>query len=390
MHQTEWFDTGALADWYHIEPWSEAHWEWIAKVAKDMAAHKQDMIGTHFTDLVGVTRTRTGSLEFNFQKLDRWLDIFTAEGIDWIEGMHVAGRVGDWTSQIGFGRWSPRDEHGAPIDTSRRKMSDRQFAFYAEGLLKAVHRHLKERGLEKTFVQHVADEPIPANEKSWKAIASQVRRWIPGVRTIDAIESEGLRGYCDIQVPQIQEIHKRSNRRHPEELWSYVCLFPQTIYPNRFLDYPSVRHRMIWWLSYSLNLKGFLHWAYSAWKVWGFPSEVPLSPWFDLTGSSHYSVDVQPLPAGDTHIVYPGRHSICSSIRWEVIRKGYEDHALLTMLDSAVRRPRRQSASALVPARALLAQIRGDIACDPARHTRNPVVMLNVRRAAGDLLGRLQ
>ena len=43
----------------------------------------------------------------------------------------------------------------------------------------------------------------------------------------------------------------------------------------------------------------------------------------------------------------------------------------------------------LLPARALLAQIRGDIARDPARHTRNPVVMLNVRRAAGDLLSRL-
>jgi len=390
MHQTEWFDTGALADWYHIAPWSEPHWEWIEKVARDMAAHKQDMIGTHLPELVGVTRLRSGSLDFDFRRFDRWVDIFTGAGINWIEGMHVAGRTGDWTSQIALHRWRPRDESGNKIDTSRKKMSDRQFAFYVEGLLKAVYGRLKARGLGNTFVQHVADEPIPANEASWKAIASQVKRWIPAVRRIDAIESEGLRGYCDIQVPQIQEIHNRSNRRYPEELWSYVCLFPQTIYPNRFLDYPSVRHRMIWWLSYSLNLKGFLHWAYSAWRVWsGVPMDVPISPWTDLTGGSLYNVDTQPLPAGDTHIVYPGRHSICSSIRWEVIRKGYEDHALLTMLDAACRRPKRKSASALLPARALLAQIRGDIARDPARHTRNPVVMLNVRRAAGDLLSRL-
>jgi hypothetical protein len=390
MHHTEWFHAGILADYYHVPEWSDAHWGWIARIARDMGRHRQDMILTDFPTLVGVTGREDGTLTFDFSRLDRWLDLFQAAGVCWVEGGHVAGRTGGWESPIMLHRWRPRDEHGKPIDTSRKKMSEARFTRYTERLLKAVHAHLKERGLAGRYVQHVADEPIPANMASWKAIASQVGKWLPGVPRIDAIETPGLEGYCEMQVPQIQMVKGPSRLTSPNELWSYVCLFPQTIYPNRFLDYPSIRNRMIFWLSYSLNLKGFLHWGHNFWKMWsGVPVNVPISPWTDLTGGSLYNTDTQPLPAGDTHIVYPGRDSICSSIRWEVIRKGMEDYELLTMLDRAVRRPARRSAPAIKAGRALLDFVRNTVAPLPGTHTRNDAILLNARREAGDILSML-
>ncbi|MEK7767808.1 MAG: glycoside hydrolase domain-containing protein, partial [bacterium] len=390
LHHTEWFHPHALARWYHLEPWSEKHWMWIERCARDLAAHKADMINT---DLVGLTAPRLdarGRLTFDFSRFDRWIDTFRRAGIEWIEGGHVAGRTGGWVSPIGWNRWSPKDAQGRPVDTSRARMSDAQFKGYTEQLLKAVHAHLKARGLAHRYVQHVADEPTPANLASWKSVARDVGRWLPGVRRIDAIEAEGMEGACELRVPQIQEIHRPSRLRAPEELWCYVCLSPQTIYPNRFLDYPSIRNRMIYWLCWSLNLKGFLHWAYNYWQPWsGLPHDVPISPWTDTTGGSLYNVDTQPLPAGDAHVVYPGKDSICSSIRWEVIRKGYEDFELLRRLEAAVRRPTRRAAASVARGRALLEFVRGTVAPDPARHTHDDRVLLAARREAGALVSAL-
>ena len=38
------------------------------------------------------------------------------------------------------------------------------------------------------------------------------------------------------------------------------------------------------------------------------------------------------LPAGDTHVVYPGPDGPWSSVRFEAEREGYEDYELLQLL----------------------------------------------------------
>lgn len=390
LHQTELFWPEPLVTWYHLEMWSEAYWGWVEKIAADMGRHKCDMIYTDLPSLTDPVLGRDGRLRLDFRRLDRWLAIFRRHGLEWIEGSHVAGRIGGWTSPFGWIRWSPKGPDGKPVDTSRERMPDGKFKDLTRQLVQGVHAHLKGLGVAHRYVQHIADEPLPENEASWKRIAAETKRWLPGVRRIDAIMSEGLEGYCELRCPQLQEIKERSKRKFPEELWTYVCLEPQTIYPNRFLDYPSLRNRMIYWLCYTLDIKGFLHWAYNYWRGWGgLPVDVPISPWTDTTGGSLYNVDTQPLPAGDTHIVYPGRKKICSSIRWEVIRKGYEDFELLRRLEASVRRPTRRSAGALRAGRALLADVRGSVARDPARHTHDDDRLLAVRREAGELISAL-
>jgi hypothetical protein len=180
--------------------------------------------------------------------------------------------------------------------------------------------------------------------------------------------------------------------RDPNEvLWSYVCLAPQGQYPNRFLDYPSIRNRIIFWLSWTLGLKGFLHWGYAFWIRWQVvPVNVPVSPWLDATGASIYCADRTPLPAGDPHIVYPGRNRVCSSIRWEVIRKGMEDFEYLYLLEQAVAGAGKKGRSrALSAARKLLERVKAEIAPDPLNHTRSDQVLLGSRDEVGQLLAAL-
>jgi len=386
LHHTEWFFPDRVAAYYRLERWSEAHWGWIEKVAEDMARHRQDMILTPFPSLVDIRRTASGRFSYDFTRLDRWVKTFRKAGLTWIEGSHVAGRVGGWHSDIGWRRLRVEDAGGRPIDTSREKLSDAEYEPYMESFVKAIHAHLKQQRWDRRYVQHVADEPMPDNEASWSACARKVRAWLPGVPTIDAVMSEGLEGLVDWRVPQIQHIRPDSPRNPGEELWSYVCLAPQGPYPNRFLDYPLIRNRIIFWLSWSLGLKGFLHWGYNSWAAWqGVPVRIPVEPWLDATAGSIYCADRNPLPAGDPHLVYPGETRICSSMRWEDIRNGMEDFEYLHMLEqAAVGRGRAVSA-----ARRLLARIKAEIAPDPLTHTRDDRALLGAREEAGNLLAEL-
>lgn len=389
LRHTEWFWPLGVSRWYRLEPWSEAHWGWIEKVAADMARHRQDMILTSLYELVDVIQTRSGEYRYDFSRLDRWIKTFRKHGLTWIEGSHVAGRGGGWESDFVWRRLPVRDGNGKPIDISSAKLSEDQFEPILERFLRAVHAHLKQMGWGERYVQHVADEPLPVNEASWCHRAEKVRQWLAGVPTIDAVMSGGLEGYVDIRVPQIQEIHPGAPRNPGEELWSYVCLAPQGPYPNRFLDYPSLRNRIIFWLSWSLELKGFLHWGYNSWRAWqGVPLDIPINPWTDATAGSIYCADRNPLPAGDPHIVYPGQESICSSIRWEVIRKGFEDFEYLYLLEQAAAEARRGDRAAAA-ARRLLRRVREEIARSPGNHTRDDTALLAARGEAGELLARL-
>jgi hypothetical protein len=388
---TEWFEPLTLARYYRIEPWSEAHWAWIAKVARDMAEHRQNMILTPYQDLVDVTE-RAGSLHLGFERLDRWIGLFRSAGIPWIEGGHVAACTGGWTSPFGWSRFAVLDDDGRALSAyAPAAMDDAAWEPHMERILRGLHAHLEDAWGLAQVVQHIADEPLKENAPSWIAIARKVKAWMPGVRNIDAAMCEDVAGEIDIRVPQVQEIRPGAPRREGEELWCYVCLAPQGHHPNRFLDLPSIRNRILFWLCFSLGLRGFLHWGYAAWRRWvpHVPDCVDISPWLDATGGSAYAHDRQPLPAGDPHIVYPGRSSICPSLRWEVVRKGMEDFELLSMLECAAEEDGGRTPAGR-DARALLEEVRAEIAHDALRHARDDARLLAARERAGDLLAALR
>ncbi len=70
-----------------------------------------------------------------------------------------------------------------------------------------------------------------------------------------------------------------------EELWCYTCLAPQGPYPNRFLDFSSLKTRIIHWLNWRYGSIGYLHWGYAAWHPWG-GLKGRVDPWNSATGGS--------------------------------------------------------------------------------------------------------
>ena len=115
-----------------------------------------------------------------------------------------------------------------------------------------------------------------------------------------------------------------------------------------------------------------------------------ISPWMDASAGSIYCADRNPLPAGDPHIVYPGRKEICSSIRWEVVRKGMEDFEYLHLLEEAVSGAAGKGGGGPVAAaKKVLARVRSEIAPDPLGHTRDERALLAVREEVGALLSKV-
>lgn len=130
---------------------------------------------------------------------------------------------------------------------------------------------------------------------------------------------------CDVWVPQLGRFNKTLDhmlRRlaQGKEVWIYTCLFPNGEYPNRFVDYPLIKTRVLHWMNFRWGFTGYLHWGFNHWRG------DPLKDLEPPHGGSTF------LPPGDAWIVYPGDRCLLDSIRHEAMRDGVEDYELLRLL----------------------------------------------------------
>ena len=276
------------------------------------------------------------------------------------------------------------DAHGVPTQLDSAPVDDPDRRALLSHFLKSLRDHLVRKGWWSRFILHQADEPIPPNEESYRVMSAFVRETLPDVPRIDAVMSEGLEGCIEIRVPQIQEL--REGMPLPEEeLWSYTCLAPQGPYPNRFLDYASLKTRIIHWLNWRYNATGYLHWGYGAWRPWG-GMKGRVDPWNSTTGSSEWlPLGKLRLPPGDTHVAYPGQEGICDSIRWEMVRKGMEDHEYLLLVEKGIQRAGAGSREGAA-ATALLDRIRCDMLKSHSEYTRSDAELLDAREKLAEAI----
>jgi hypothetical protein len=209
----------------------------------------------------------------------------------------------------------------------------------------------------------VLDEPHGEEPAAYARVAALVRRHLPGVPTIDAIDAkdvpEALRDASDVWVPQLGRFDEQlemlaARRRAGREVWYYTCLFPRGRYMNRLTDQPLLKARLLHWVNYRDALAGFLHWG---WNFWGPEPTKNTQPVINLNQTL--------LPSGDAYIVYPDKErlSVLPSIRLEAMRDGAEDFELLAQL------ARRDKAAADALAREAVASFT-DYVRDPAAFRR--------------------
>jgi hypothetical protein len=358
LRVTNWFrvDDRHAKQFWDAPQDSEAWWVTVANLARVMAEYRQNVVLTPTLDLV--ERLPGEPARFAFDRFDRWVETFRQAGaLDRIEGGHLLDRAGGYDEPL---RVPVLKADGTKADLSYDDPAAERFL---EDFLPALGRHLEERGWKAIYLQHVLDEPHGEEPAAYARTAALVRKHLPGVPTIDAIDAkdvpEALREASDVWVPQLGRFDDQlpllaERQRAGHEVWFYTCLFPRGRYMNRLMDLPLLKTRLLHWVNYRESLTGFLHWG---WNFWGPEPMKDTQPVINLNQTL--------LPSGDAFIVYPdrARRSVFSSIRLEAMRAGIEDYEMLAAL------ARRDRAAADAIAREAVASFT-DYVRDPAAFRR--------------------
>jgi hypothetical protein len=327
---TNWFsiDTAELK-WMNggrsFVPFSEQHWEYIRTLAGKMAEYRQNV--AIISPLVLSEFTfENGKWKTDFSRFDKAVDIFIKEGvIGRIEGGHIGGRAGSWTSQ--FVVMVPNKDNDPQKRFDNLPISDPGAQEFYRDFIVDLRNHIKDKGWDKIYMQHIADEPIPENVKSYIEIARYVRKLAPDFRFIDACHSKDLGGMLDIWVPQLDYMNRdyefyKKQHQSGKEIWTYTCLNPKFEYANRFIELPLLRTRYIHWINYKYDIPGYLHWGLNYWSLGD-----PFAEQSGMQGEGGI------LPGGDSWIIYPRDGRLFSSIRFDAMRDGIVDYELFRMLE---------------------------------------------------------
>ncbi|MBS1600533.1 MAG: DUF4091 domain-containing protein [Bacteroidetes bacterium] len=327
---TNWFDIDKtkmkqLSNGKDSVVFSDRYWYWLKVAARKMKEYDQNVIIASPIFLANIS-FHDNHYNFDFSKFDRFVQTFIDEGtLGRIEGGHVGGRMGDWYSQ--FGLFVPHWKN----DTMRFSclpLTDSTVRSFYKEFIPTLMTHLKEKGWDKIYLQHVCDEPEPGNEKSYGEIAAYLKELAPGIKTIDAVHSHGVGNTVDVWVPQLDFFHTdyefyQERKAAGNEIWFYTCLAPQGDYANRFIELPLIKTRILHWINFRFGATGYLHWGWNFWSA---------NPMQETSGIIPEAGNI--MPGGDAFITYPGNGKILSSIRLEAMRDGIVDYELLKMLSA--------------------------------------------------------
>ncbi len=312
---TNWFSLSNMAVRHGLEMWSEEHWDMIRRYGKLMRRARQNTFWVT-RDLVDVKKA-DGAYRFDFSRAKRLISMYLDMGFQIIEGAQIASRR-TWADAV-FYTWNGEEKLDA--DTPEA------YAFI-RAYLAAWRAFLTENGWYGRLIQHVADEPYEKCRDGYYRLSSVVRQSLPGVPVIEAVEIPGLAGAVDIWVPKDRyyEEHREEFEKYRaagNTLWFYTCCFPGGKYLNRLLDKPLIETRYLHWGNFRYRMPGFLHWGFNHWSKEQDPFENNAVPNGNVGNC---------LPAGDTHIVYPGGDGPWSSMRLENHRFGAQDYELFMLL----------------------------------------------------------
>jgi Domain of unknown function (DUF4091) len=338
---TNWFgvDRGSSGDADH-------YWEFVGNLARVIGEHRQNVILTPVLSLTDA-RVNDGSLVYDFSRLDRWVDTFTKAGAaELIEGGHLMSRSKGYDSPLILPAFVV--ENGE-VRIESISPEDPRAEAHLNSFLPALYAHLKEKGWLGRYVQHVLDEAHGNEPPVYLRYVGIVRKLLPGVKTIDAIDqTAGLLGEaCDIWVPQLGRFDKdfdaiREHVGKGGEAWYYTCLYPRGRHLNRLIDYPLIKTRLLHWFNFRHDFTGYLHWGGNYWGA---------DPYGDTEVSLASGEESEVLPPGDAFITYPWRekNTIRPSIRLSAMREGIEDYELLQVVAAKNPEKARELARKAVP-----------------------------------------
>ena len=308
IYLTQWFHCDCLASYYHVEMWSERHWEIIENFARTAVKNGINMLLTPvFTppldttvggerptaQLVGVTKTGE-TYTFDFSLLDRWIEMCDRIGVQYFEIAHF------------FTQWGA--EHAPKIMATVEGVYKQIFGWdtdatgdeyttFLQSFLTEFLAHMKKNGNDKRCFFHVSDEPREKHLESYRAARAVVSELLKDYTIMDALSNYVFwkDGVVSTPIPSNKHIAPFIEGRVPN-LWTYYCCSETQKVSNRLIAMPSWRNRSIGFQMYKYDIVGFLQWGYNFY--YNRQSGDLINPYLQQDGDAW-------VPAGDAFSVYP-------------------------------------------------------------------------------------
>ncbi|NYE03429.1 hypothetical protein F4694_000148 [Bacillus niacini] len=338
---TEWFHTDCLATHYHVDVFSEEHWRRIGQFVQMAAKHGMNMILTPlFTppldtavggerptvQLVDVEKSGE-TFHFHFEKLKRWIDLCSKQGIEYFEFSHLFTQWGAKHAPkiVGIENGEFKQFFGWETDAAGV-----EYRGFLQQFLPSLLEFINENALEDQCFFHVSDEPHLPQVESYENASRILQEYVKDFPVIDALSDYTFYEKGLVQTPIPSNDHIQPFLENGvENLWTYYCCAQYKKVANRFFSMPSFRNRVLGIQLYKYKISGFLHWGYNFW--YAQYSKKAIDP-FKNTDANHA------FPSGDAFLVYPGEDGPIESIRLEVLNEALQDLRALQLLESLVGR----------------------------------------------------
>lgn len=283
--------------------------------------------------LVRVKKTRGenaggAKYRFDFSLLRKFIRFAAARGIKYFEFSHLFTQWG--------GEHCPKiiaEENGEKkkIFGWESDSLGEEYAAFLNAFLPRLAAFIKREHIEKISYFHLTDEPAKRHLPVYAKCRETVKKHLKSLPIFDALSDFEFyeKGLVDIPVPELDK-SAPFFAAGVKETFVYYCT-PFAKYPNRSMNMPLLRVRVLGALLYLYGAQGFLHWGFNFYNTQNSLAEI--DPCAD-TSAGHCFF------SGDQFIVYPHGGGAAGSLRAEAIAAGFYDYRALKTLERRAGRDR--------------------------------------------------
>lgn len=327
---TNWFSEDSICKFHHVQKGTEHYLEMLRLYISAMRRMHQNVF---YIQLDERCIASENPQEFDFEYLTPVIKCFFDGGMKQIE-------LGTLLHRGFLPDGMPDMYTGDFVCTMKKDLLFDTPEGYAHTvrLVRSLSEYLKEHGWEKQVLFHIHDEPdihfktketLETRRRQYYLAANILRKYLPEVKIIEAVDTVSFYGGIDIWVPGTAGYDDKKQQfdmlaELGETIWTYVCCSPEGKWLNRFLDFDLIRGRLLFWGCARNRISGFLHWGFNQ-----FPGE--MNP-FEGTSCPNDTGIGTNFPCGDSFLVYPGENGPYIGMRLEAQRRGIEDAALWGLL----------------------------------------------------------
>lgn len=248
--------------------------------------------------------------------------------------------------------------------------------------LRLANAFVKQHNLSGRAFCQIADEP---ERPAWQRLFDTMTRWRSDAPDIPLmLTTSGMQPFFHeaasiwaVHTPLMDTLNNKAVLEHitaGNDVWWYVNHTPPRPYANFFIDFAAIEHRVLFWQTWALGIKGMHYWNANY-------TEGGVNPW-------QSQVDVTPAN-GDGFLLYPGPNGPVNSMRWEIIRDGIEDYDYLVIFRELMKKAEQSDNAALLQ-KAQAAYNLKDVVPDLVTYPRDPNVLIAKREAIAKAIVEMQ